>query len=131
MKLEKIFTFEAAHRLEVAGWSEDQNRKVFGKCHNLHGHSYKLTVCISGTVPESGMVINFSDIKKYVREQVVERYDHSYLNDWEEFAALPTTAENIVLAIQNRLTSAWPFADAFLERLVLHETQTSSAVWEA
>lgn len=131
MILEKKFTFEAAHLLEVAGWSPEKNREVFGKCNNLHGHSYKLYVRIIGEVQHSGMVINFTDMKEHIKKEITDRYDHSYLNDFSEFKGIPTTAENILLAIKERLTANWPYGHAHLRSLHLFETENSSALWEA
>lgn len=75
LRVTKIFDFETAHAL----WGYD------GKCANIHGHSYKLTVSISGDVindnnaVKNGMIIDFSDLKKIVNAAVVDRFDHALL----------------------------------------------------
>ena len=53
----KIFSFDSSHRLDNPDLSEEENKKVFGKCNNLpsHGHSYKLFVTVSGE-EENGMI---------------------------------------------------------------------------
>lgn len=72
----KIFTFEACHSLPYHK----------GQCANLHGHSYKLEVTIEGTPIENelneecGMIMDFSNIKKGVKEIVLNKVDHSNLN---------------------------------------------------
>jgi 6-pyruvoyltetrahydropterin/6-carboxytetrahydropterin synthase len=67
----KEFVFHAAHKLT------DYN----GKCENLHGHSYRLSVAVEGSVEDDGMVMDFADISRIVQEKVISRLDHSYLND--------------------------------------------------
>lgn len=70
----KYFEFEACHRLY-------KDQCDFGKCQNYHGHSYKLQVHISGAVDKDGMVMNFSHLKKIVKDCIINRMDHSDLND--------------------------------------------------
>ncbi len=73
MKVVKTFTFDSSHLLD----GHD------GKCKNLHGHTYKLEVEVSGSLhddgPKEGMVIDFSDLKAVVKEQVVDKMDHAFL----------------------------------------------------
>ena len=75
------FSFEAAHYLPGHP----------GKCHDLHGHSYKIEVSVSGPISPNGMVVDFSDIERVVNEVIVKRWDHKLLNDTLE----NPTAENI------------------------------------
>ncbi len=65
------FTFEAAHRLE---WHP-------GRCRNLHGHSYRLDVSVSGPLDTNGVVIDFDQLSAVVTGELIERWDHRYLND--------------------------------------------------
>lgn len=68
----KTFTFDAAHKLP----------NYEGKCKNLHGHTYKLEVSVMGDInKETGMVIDFVDLSKIVKENIIEKCDHAYLND--------------------------------------------------
>lgn len=71
----KILSFDAAHRLPHHP----------GKCRDLHGHTYRLEVTVAGTPqehgPGAGMVLDFADLEQAVRRIVVDRLDHSYLND--------------------------------------------------
>ncbi len=68
MKIAKEFRWEMGHRLP----------EHFGKCKNIHGHSYKMIVELEGEVEESGMVMDYYDLKKIV-EPIVEKLDHSFL----------------------------------------------------
>lgn len=67
----RIFTFEAAHQLH---WHS-------GKCKRLHGHSYRLEVTVEGDIGPNGVIVDFADIQAVVARTVIQRYDHSYLND--------------------------------------------------
>ena len=64
------FTFEAAHRL---AWHP-------GKCRNLHGHSYRLDVTVSGPLDGNGVVMDFDLLTAIVEREVIERWDHTDLN---------------------------------------------------
>lgn len=86
----KEFTFSAAHRLP--------NYK--GKCENLHGHTYKLQVTVKGKPdPKTGMLIDFHKLNDIVKQHILDKLDHSYLND----TLSNPTAENIVIYIYNKL----------------------------
>ena len=73
IRITKRFTFEAGHAL--FGYD--------GKCKNVHGHSYKLSVTVIGSPienpsdPKFGMVIDFGDLKKIVNKEVVDPFDHA------------------------------------------------------
>ena len=73
IRITKRFSFEAGHAL----YGYD------GKCKNLHGHSYKLSVTVIGTPitdktnPKFGMVIDFTDLKRIVTEEIVDKFDHA------------------------------------------------------
>ncbi|NCC58310.1 MAG: 6-carboxytetrahydropterin synthase QueD [Synergistales bacterium] len=71
MLLRKEFTFDAAHNLV----------EYHGKCERLHGHTYKLAVTLKGIPDKEGMIIDFCEVSSLVREKVVSKLDHAYLND--------------------------------------------------
>ena len=106
MNLTCEFTFDAAHKLE--GYE--------GKCSNLHGHTYKLQVTVSGKVKENGMIIDFLELDRIVKEQALNYLDHSYLNE----KIKNPTAENIIIWIWKKLEK-----HLRLEELNLWETPTS------
>ncbi len=99
--------FNAAHRLFNPKWDEQKNFEVFGKCSypNYHGHNYDLIVEVKGeTDPETGYVIDMKVLSNIIKAEVTERYDHRNLNlDIEEFSHVNPTAENIAVAIWDRL----------------------------
>src|SRR5205807_5602668 len=68
------FSFAAAHRYHVEGWSAEENRRAFGELGGVHGHNYTLDVTIRGPIdPETGMVIDLGELKRIIGETVVER----------------------------------------------------------
>ena len=104
--------FNAAHRLHVPSWSEEENKAFFGLCNNAHyhGHNYDLEVKVEGEVDSvTGYLIDMKLIKQYIDEEVIERFDHKNLNlDTEEFRTLNPTAENIVWVIWQKLRARVP-----------------------
>lgn len=117
--------FNAAHRLHNPHWSDEKNRAEFGKCNlpNYHGHNYDLIVRVTGKVdPESGYVVDMKYIKKLIRENITDRFDHRNLNtDVDEFRTLNPTAENIVVVIWDILREK---LDSDLDlSVVLYETE--------
>ena len=68
MRIAKEFRWEMGHRLP----------EHFGKCKNIHGHSYRMIVELEGEVDKSGMVMDYYDLKKIV-EPVVEKLDHTFM----------------------------------------------------
>jgi 6-pyruvoyltetrahydropterin/6-carboxytetrahydropterin synthase len=116
--------FNAAHRLYNQGWTDAENKDVFGKCSlpNYHGHNYELEVKVVGVVDErTGFVMDMKKLSDLVQAQVLERFDHKNLNlDTEEFKTLNPTAENIAIVIHNLLR---PYIDASMELMIrLYET---------
>ncbi len=114
MVIRKTFRFEAAHVLPHHP----------GKCARLHGHSYRVEVAVAGALqsagPATGMVVDFDALAAVVRPHVVERLDHSSLND-----LMPNpTAEEIALWIWNELCARVEG----LDEIVVWETASACAV---
>lgn len=95
--------FNAAHRLAVPNWSDEQNFAYFGPCSypHFHGHNYEVEVKVVGVPdPVTGYVIDLKLINSYLEEEVYKRFDHKNLNlDTEIFKDQLPTAENICKAI--------------------------------
>jgi 6-pyruvoyltetrahydropterin/6-carboxytetrahydropterin synthase len=104
--------FNAAHRLHLSQWTDEQNQAFFGSCNNpnYHGHNYELIVTVMGNLnPETGYLIDMKVLKQAIEEEVEERFDHRNLNlDTEEFKHLNPTAENIAVVIWNLLKKRIP-----------------------
>jgi len=117
--------FNAAHQLLNPEWTDETNRKVFGKCFNpnYHGHNYDLIVRVTGEIdPRTGYVMDMKVLSDLIKENVLERFDHKNLNlDTEEFRTLNPTAENIVVVIYDILR---PLIDTKLDlKITLYETE--------
>ncbi|TLY17256.1 MAG: 6-pyruvoyl tetrahydropterin synthase [Nitrospirae bacterium] len=122
--LPRRYQFSAAHRLHSPVLSEEENRKVFGKCNNPngHGHNYTVEVTIRGLVnPETGMVTGLDHLDRVVDERVIQRFDHQHLNYDKAFAETVTTGENLVLLLWALLEKAVP--EGTLDRIGLVETR--------
>jgi 6-pyruvoyltetrahydropterin/6-carboxytetrahydropterin synthase len=123
IELGRRYRFSASHRLHSSRLSEEENRRVYGKCNNPygHGHNYVVEVSVSGAVDAAtGMIANLADLDSFVEREVIEPFDHKSLN--EDVAAfrenVPTT-ENICKEIFERLKR---FPKAKLERVRVEET---------
>lgn len=136
--ISKDFTFEASHVLP----------KHQGKCSQLHGHSWKLNVAVSGSVNErSGFVVDYGVLKACVEEHIISRIDHTHLgygaaqhypSSERVVTSIPyfgsdfyPSSENLVKAIGLILS---PYieemgADTHLYAVSLNETCTSQAIW--
>jgi len=118
-KAKKIFTFDAAHFLP----------DHLGKCANMHGHTYKLEVEISrtdgGTISggsSGGMVLDFLEFSKIVKEVVLDKVNHKVLNEVLSFTA---TSENLAGYFYEILQEACQEYNLKLENVALWESQTS------
>lgn len=116
MKITQVFTFESAHHLPRVPPTH--------RCHNLHGHSYRVELQLEGPVdPESGFVADFFDIETAF-EPLRLQLDHHCLNDVEGLEN--PTAENIAIWIWNRMKALLPQ----LTRVVVHETSVCWADYD-
>jgi 6-pyruvoyltetrahydropterin/6-carboxytetrahydropterin synthase len=143
IRITKQFSFETGHAL----YGYD------GKCKNVHGHSYKLSVTVIGTPiadnsnVKFGMVIDFSDLKKIVREEIVDQFDHATVfnkntphvelaNELKErghhviLVDYQPTSENMVTDFAKKIQKRLP-TDIQLHSLKLQETESSFAEWFA
>lgn len=106
-------SFDAAHKLP--------ENPIYGKCSQLHGHRYELTIEVEGVVSQYGWICNFSELKKILQKQVVDKYDHSNLND---YFSVPTV-ENVALAIFSDIQEVLLHTSYGLRRISLYETGNS------
>lgn len=99
--------FNAAHRLFNPAWSEEKNDEHFGKCanKNWHGHNYDLYITIKGEPdPETGFIMNASELSKIVRHEILGKLDHKNLNLEVDFLkGMFCSTENVCKAIWEQL----------------------------
>ena len=143
IRITKQFNFETGHAL--FGYD--------GKCKNVHGHSYKLSVTVIGepitnsSNVKFGMVIDFGDLKKIVKEEIVDIFDHATvfnqntphielakeLKDRGHHVILvdyQPTSENMVIDFSTKIKNRLPDTIKLFS-LKLQETETSFAEWYA
>lgn len=103
--------FSASHRYWIPEWSDAENLKHFGPCTQFpgHGHNYVLSVSMEGELDDYGMVLNLSEVKHTIRQEVTSQLDFSYLNEvWPEFRQTLPTTEYIAKVIWERLSPHLP-----------------------
>ncbi|WP_196895568.1 6-pyruvoyl trahydropterin synthase family protein [Aureivirga marina] len=143
IRITKQFDFEAGHAL--FGYD--------GKCKNVHGHSYKLSVTVIGKPitdmdnVKCGMVIDFGDLKKIVKQEIVDKFDHAtvfnkntpHIELANELKArghdvrlvdYQPTSEMMLIDFAEKIKSKLP-ENIKLHSLKLQETGTSHAEWFA
>lgn len=124
--------FCAAHRLHSPHFSDEENRRIYGKCNNPfgHGHNYWMDVTVEGEVdPKTGMVINLFDLKDIIEREIVEPVDHHNLNeDVEMMNGIIPTIENMVVRFWEVLSNALP-QHVRLVRLHIQETDKNSVTY--
>jgi 6-pyruvoyltetrahydropterin/6-carboxytetrahydropterin synthase len=105
-------------------WSDEKNVEVFGICNskNYHGHNYRLIVKITGEInPETGFVINLSELASIIKVEIEDRFDHKNLNlDCPEFDGKLVSTENFAWIIHDLLKQKLPSKSKL--KIVLYET---------
>ena len=124
-------TFSAAHRLHNPKYDAEWNRRTYDKCDNPagHGHNYVMQVSVKGKIdPETGMVIDLKRLKEIMRERVIDRVDHTNLNEDVDFlrGTIPT-AENLARCFWHQLAPAIDHGVLF--EIALQETEKNSVVY--
>ena len=124
--LSRRYSFTASHRLYTDRLSFEENEAIFGKCANPngHGHNYGLTVTVAGPVDgPTGYVMPLDALDALVRRNVLEPYDHRFLNlDVEDYVDLVPTGENIARCVWERLEEP---LGGLLRRVVIDETRNN------
>lgn len=123
--LRHTFEFAASHRLHNPSLSDEENRRVFGKCNNPHGHghNYTLQVTLAGEPDANGFVIDFCRLEEIVDKVVITPFDHKHLNvEVPDFKALNPSVENIAKVIFHRLADPVAAAGPRLEAVTVWET---------
>ncbi len=125
--------FNAAHRLFVPEWTEEKNRRVFGKCSNpnFHGHNYELLVRLTGEPdPITGYVFDLKVLSELIDQEILQKFDHKNLNlDIPEFAHKNPTAENIAILIYDLLRPK--IENGLALKITLYETERNFVEYPA
>ncbi len=120
------YLLSASHRLHADSLSEKQNRAVYGKCNNPHGHghNYVVEVLVGGEVDrETGMVVNMATLDETVEKTILRRFDHTNLNFDPLFVNQVPTTENLTKVVFDLLKDALPAGK--LECVRVEETENN------
>jgi len=121
--------FNAAHRLFKDDFDESKNLEVFGKCSNpnWHGHNYVLFVTVKGEInPTTGFLVNLTELKKVMREKVIDKLDHKNLNlDVDFLTGKFTSTETLCMSIWEQLDEDVKRMGAKLHKVKIQETENN------
>jgi 6-pyruvoyltetrahydropterin/6-carboxytetrahydropterin synthase len=119
-ELKVVTDFAAAHQLKM----------VAEKCENLHGHNWKIEVCVAGeNLNNAGVLIDFGELKQYVSE-IIARLDHKFLNELDYFHDdNPPSSENIARYIADALQSMIDNSDVKVVRVTSWESENACATY--
>ena len=134
IRVTRKYQFSASHRLHAPGLSASENAELYGKCNSPfgHGHNYELEVSVRGPLEErSGRAVDLDRLDGLVRRQVLEAFEHRYLNqEVAAFGALVPTSENLAREALRRLKQNWdsvfPETGPRLEKVSIAETSRNS-----
>ncbi|MBM3814535.1 MAG: 6-carboxytetrahydropterin synthase [Acidimicrobiia bacterium] len=119
--------FSASHACYRSDWSEERNQQVYGASANPrgHGHNYVLEVTLEGEPDEvTGMVMDLKDLKQILETEVVQPFDHRFLNhEVPPFDRVIPTPENITIEIWKRLAPHFSGTGHKLHQVRLWETE--------
>jgi 6-pyruvoyltetrahydropterin/6-carboxytetrahydropterin synthase len=126
MLITKRVEFSASHVCRNPILSDQENEALFGAAANPHGHghNYVVDVTVEGDPdPVTGMVLDLKKLKELVNREVIETYDHRFLNrEVEPFDRVVPTAENIAIDIWNRLAPHLAGKGSRLQGIRVYET---------
>jgi 6-pyruvoyltetrahydropterin/6-carboxytetrahydropterin synthase len=122
--LTRKIEFAASHLYDNPALSAEENRRIFGKCNNPHGHghNYTLEVTVAGEPdPVTGMVLDLKELKEILEREIMQRMDHRFLNyEVAELKGQIPTCENVARVIWNLLEPRIPRGR--LHRVRLYES---------
>ena len=129
--LSETFEFAAAHRLNCDSLSEEENKKIFGKCNRPdgHGHNYRLNIDVESPLESS---LTHLKIEEIVHEYVIKDYDHQNLDESiPDFKNKTSSVEHIASECFKRLENPILNAGGRLKRVAIWETSKTGCAIEA
>ncbi|XP_042590822.1 6-pyruvoyl tetrahydrobiopterin synthase [Cyprinus carpio] len=127
----RVQSFSACHRLHSKSLSDEENKRIFGKCNNPngHGHNYTVEVTVRGKIDRNtGMVMNLTDLKECIEEAIMKPLDHKNLDlDVPYFADVVSTTENLAVFIWESMVKLLP-PDSLYE-IKIYETDKNIVVY--
>lgn len=117
-ELKVLTRFAAAHQLQM----------VAKKCENLHGHNWKVEVCVAGDrLNEAGVLIDFGALKVHIKE-IIDTLDHKFLNELDMFNC-PPSSENIAVYIAEALAQKLSETRVHVRRVTTWESDDACAIY--
>ena len=111
--------FSSAHQLTMVG----------EKCENLHGHNWRVEVCVKGEkLNEAGVLVDFGIIKAHVKT-IMKELDHKFLNELPAFKEKQPSSENLAIYIAKRLTEMMDEPGVKVSRVTTWESDDASATY--
>lgn len=119
-ELKVVTHFAAAHQLKM----------VAKKCENLHGHNWKIEICVTGKdLNKAGVLIDFGELKQHV-SVIMAKLDHKFLNELDDFNDnYPPSSENIAHYIAKTLQSMIDSLDIKVRRVTAWESENACATY--
>jgi 6-pyruvoyltetrahydropterin/6-carboxytetrahydropterin synthase len=119
-ELKVVVHFAAAHQLKM----------VAKKCENLHGHNWKIEICVAGKdLNKAGVLIDFGELKQHV-SVIMAKLDHKFLNELDDFNDnYPPSSENIAHYIAKTLQSMIDSFDIKVARVTAWESENACATY--
>jgi len=132
--IKRRFHFSASHRVYNPSLSDEENYKVYGKCSNPngHGHNYIMDVTLAGEIdPETGFVMDLTQLKKIVEEKIISKVDHRNLNIDVDFmkGVLPST-ENVAVKFWQQIVGEINNSSRKLYSVKIRETVNNSVEYK-
>ncbi|MEM1329611.1 MAG: 6-carboxytetrahydropterin synthase [Planctomycetota bacterium] len=134
--LRQRFDFAASHRLHVPTMSDEENRRVFGKCNHVtgHGHNYQVEPSVAVTVGAEPP-LSLHELEQITDRVLIDPFDHKYLNeDTPEFATdggVNPSVENIAKVFFHKLAAEVDRPGVRLQALTVWETDRTSCTYPA
>jgi len=130
VRLTKRYAFPASHRLHSPALSDAENRALYGKCDNPHGHghNYDVELTVRGPVDAvTGRVVDLFALDQLAEDQFLAPFRYRDLNaEVEAFREAVPTTENLATEVDRRLRSVWRVVfgpdGPDLEKVRIHET---------
>lgn len=124
--LSRRYRFSASHRLHSESYTAEQNRAIYGKCNNPHGHghNYIIEVTVSGLVDNvTGMVCDLGQLDAFAQTNLLDAFDTMNLNTLDVFRTVVSTTENLTMEVFRIFEQ---FSGAKLQRVRIEETSNNS-----
>jgi len=118
-ELKILSHFSAAHQLTM----------VAKKCENLHGHNWKVEVCVKGErLNDAGVLVDFGILKGYVKE-IMDRLDHRFLNELPDLENIPPSSENLAVYIAENLQAMIDEPGVVVSKVTTWESDDACATY--